>query len=104
MAFMNPFKVPKHQRYKYIPRYWEPEKEDLQERVRQASNEGNTNATDMKSRISRGFQRRAYVRGNPSSSGTRRSNLILVAAVIGLCYLTFLLLGKYMPVIEKWLQ
>jgi hypothetical protein len=31
---MNLFKVPKHRRYEYIPRYYDPEKEEREARLR----------------------------------------------------------------------
>jgi hypothetical protein len=104
MAGLNPFKVPKHQRYRYIPRYWEPDKEDLKERIRQASSASSDDPVDMKARISRGFQRRASYRGASGNQAKRKSNLILLALIVGLLYISYVLIVKYLPQIENALQ
>ena len=104
MAGMNPFKVPKNQRYRYILRYWEPDKEELEERIRQASSATSDDPGDMKARIARGFQRRASYRGVSTSHIKRKSNLILLAIIIGLIYISYILIVKYLPQIEKALQ
>jgi hypothetical protein len=33
MALLRFFRVPKHQQYDYKPRFWDPKKEELQERL-----------------------------------------------------------------------
>ena len=104
MAFLNPFKTPKHQKYKYIPRYWEPEKEDLEERVRQATPGQKNDPADMKGRISRGFSRRAHIRGNTAAGDYRKSALRLMLIIAALVILSYILIVKYLPVIEKALE
>ena len=104
MALLNPFRVPKHQKYKYVPRYWEPEKEEFKQRIRQSAHADSGNPEDMKARISRGFQRRSLYRGTAHKVATRRSNLILLALIVGLLYLAYVLIVKYLPQIEKALQ
>ena len=34
MAVFRFLKLPKHQKYDYIPRYWDPQKEELDERLK----------------------------------------------------------------------
>lgn len=104
MPSLNPFRVPKHQKYRYIPRYWEPDKEELRERVRQASSAASDDPDDMKARISKGFKRQASYRGSSMGHVKRKSNLILLALIVGLLYISYVLIVKYLPQIEKALQ
>ena len=104
MAFFNPLRTPKHQRYKYIPRYWEPEKEELQERIRQATPGQNNDPNDMKGRIARGFARRANLRNNTAASNYRKSAFRLLIIIAILLVVTFVLLAKFLPIIEKALE
>lgn len=104
MALFNIFKVPKHQKYRYIPRYWDPDKEDLEERVRQATEKTTSGPEDMKARISRGFQRRASYRGNAARQANRRSNMMLFIIIIALVFLAFIVLTRNFPLLEKLLQ
>ena len=87
MALLRFFKPPPHQRYEYKPRFWNPEKEDLKERLDRASEEKKGDAEMMKSRISDHFIRRSS-RGGVAPGFRERQvassnfRLILVLAVI----------------------
>lgn len=109
MAFSNPFRTPKHQTYKYIPRYWEQEEEERAERVRQAlgKHEDPHNTMDMKSRISSGFSRRAAMKGNKymtTPASTKKSNIRLLVIFFALILVTYILLSKYLPVLINYIE
>ena len=58
MALLNFFKTPKHQRYNYRPRYWDPKKEELEDRMQKyKGKEGKNDVDAVKSRLSRGFRK-----------------------------------------------
>ena len=104
MALLRFFKLPRHRKYEYNPRYWDQEKEERKERIAQLRNMGGSDTDAMKARIGsgikRGFARDASVR----RSQTRRSNLMLVALVAGLLFISYLVLVIYLPKIEAALQ
>lgn len=87
MALLRFFKPPPHQRYEYKPRFWDPEKEDLKDRLERASEEKKGDSEMMKSRISDHFSRRSSKGGVAPGFRERQvasSNfrLVLVLAVI----------------------
>lgn len=97
MALLRFFRVPKHQRYEYKPRYWDPQKEELEERlerIKQIQGEG-TDA--MKARISSGLKR-GY-RGDQRLRQQRamRSNLLLIGVIVVLLLISYALLTIYLP-------
>lgn len=96
MALFSFFKTPRHQKFKYVPRYYDPQKERLDEIIKNARGEGTSSTEQMKSRISRNFQNRS-ASASQRSSINRRSNLLLVAIIIALFAFTYLLLTVYLP-------
>ncbi len=102
MALFSIFKTPKHQKFDYKPRYWDPTKEDLNNRIKQA--QGNDTEA-MKARISRGF-RRGSTAGYAEQRAIerRRSNKILLITVIVLVFLCYLFLTVYLPEIVKMVE
>ena len=106
MALIRFFKPPPHQRYVYKPRFWDPDKEGLRERVDWASGEKKGDAEIMKSRITDHFARRAS-RGSVDTGFRQRQvarsnvRLILVLAVIiVLTYLVLTALPGYLVMFE----
>lgn len=105
MAMINFFKTPKHQRFGYIPRYWNPEKEELMERVERAKKlkAGDTEA--IKSSIRGGFKTRGgYVQNNARGRQNARSNMILVIVIFALILVSYLAIEVYLPQILKMLE
>ena len=102
MALFSIFKTPKHQKFDYKPRYWDPAKEDLDNRIKQAQG-ADTEA--MKARISRGF-RRGSTAGYAEKRAIerRRSNKILLITVIVLVFLCYLFLTVYLPEIVEMVE
>lgn len=81
-----------------MPRYYDPDKEELQRRLSRY----NRNSTDVdlsKERI-RGGLRRKYRVANEYSQNTRnRSNKILLFTIAILLLITFHFINEYLPVI-----
>ncbi len=96
MALFSFFKAPRHQKFNYVPRYYDPQKERLEEILKNARSEGSSETEQIKSRISRNFQNRS---SSPAyrSSVNRRSNILLLAIIITLFAVTYLLLTVYLP-------
>ncbi len=98
---LNIFKVPKHQRYNYIPRHWDPDKEDLQERVDSASGVASTDPEKMKSRIVGGMRRRGGHHGSVQKEAVRRANIRLLGIIGILILLTYFFLIRNLPAITS---
>jgi hypothetical protein len=106
MALLRFFKPPPHQRYVYKPRFWDPNKEELQERMDRASGQNQGDAETIKSRISDHFSRRAS-RGSVDSGfrerQVARSNfrlILVLAAVILLAYLVLTSIPDFFALFE----
>ncbi len=103
MALFSFFKRPKHQRFEYKPRYWNPEREELNERVRRAQRDSN-DPEAMKSRISSGLRRSYKLHASRNSNAYKRSNfrlLLIVGIILVLCYYFVVV---YLPKFEEFLR
>ncbi len=97
MALLKFFRVPKNQKYDYKPRFWDPQKEELQKRLEQIELAKKGGVDAAKSRIAGGF-RKGYA-SNYQSRRTHvfRSNMILLGVVAVLLLLSYLFITKYLP-------
>jgi len=86
----------KPQRFNYIPRYYDPEKEEREARIREAMGTADLDPDSVKERIRRNFRERPRGPWKAKQRATRRSNTILVVTLIVLIFLTYLLIGKFM--------
>ena len=85
-------KLPSYKRFEYTPRYWDPEKEAREERIRQIKQEMGIELPSGHNRttIRRGSIRQ--VRQNAKVKASRSSNirlLIILAVLFLLAYLIF---------------
>ncbi len=85
-------KLPGHKEFNYSPRYWDPEKEEREERIRQIKQEMGIEVPSDPNRttIRRGSFRTAGRK--PKVKATRSSNirlLIILAVLLFLAYLIF---------------
>jgi len=81
MGFFSFGKRVKNQRFNYIPRHYDPAKEDLEERLRMASEESNTEVSKL--RIRSGLRQRS--RGDKDLEKTlKRSANIRLVVIIGM--------------------
>ena len=90
--------------FNYKPRSYDEDKEEFRDRIRKRmeANEGDKDA--VKSRISRSFREgRQNKRSSAYKSAAMRSNIILIAVVIGLCFFVYTFIQNYLPtMIESW--
>ena len=99
MAFLRFTKIPKHQKYDYKPRYWNPREEELQERLQRAEDIKKGDPEAIKARLSGGF-RRGYEQGRDvrfRKQQAIRSNMVLLAVIAVLLFLSYMFLTVYLP-------
>jgi len=84
-------KLPSHKRFEYTPRYWDPEKEEFEERVRQIQQEMGMDVPRDPNRttIKRGSFRQ--VRQQAKVKASRSSNLRLVVILVALFLIAYLI-------------
>ena len=100
MARVRIFRTPKHRKFDYIPRYWNPDKDDLSKRLERAERIKQGDAEAIKESIGAKFRGGGgggreirYLR----SQQTKRSNKVLLFVVLTLVALTYLFLSVYLP-------
>jgi hypothetical protein len=87
----------KHQSFKYVPRFYDPDKEKIQKRVEAMRKANEHSIEGMKARISRGM--------GASTEGSRKfkkkqilkSNYIVLGVLLILVVLFMLFLQHYLP-------
>lgn len=95
------FKRQKHQRFEYKPRYWDPNKEDLDNRIKAAQGTPDNDPESMKRRISNNL-RRSYKSSNRSAhASSKRSTIMLILIIGALFVLSYYFLTVYLPIIEQ---
>ncbi|MCP3930262.1 MAG: hypothetical protein GY705_14305 [Bacteroidetes bacterium] len=105
MALLKFFKTPRHQQYEYKPRFWDPKKEELEERLKRIEAVKNNDPEAIKKRIAGGF-RKGY---SPDASQnrrrlTKRSNYILLGVILILLLLTYMFITVYLPRIVQVIE
>jgi hypothetical protein len=106
MAFFRFLRLPKHQKYDYIPRYWDPEKEELNERLKRIEDIQNGDPEALKARLSGGF-RRGYNQGGNGrfrKQQTKKSNLVLLGVIVVLLFLSYMFISVYLPELAAALE
>lgn len=86
------FKQPEYKRFNLKPRYWDPEKEAREERVKRARAElalegEEVYVPDIRGQFRNEYERRKAMRMNAGSSRTVRLFMILVLLFLGAFYL-----------------
>jgi hypothetical protein len=104
MAILRFNRLPKNQQYIYKPRYWDPKKEELEERLKRVHSMQEDDQDAMKARISSGLRRHSYGNTSYRRQQVIRSNVVLFGVVLGLLFITFLLLTSYLPRLAKFLE
>lgn len=105
MAFLRLFKTPKNQQFEYKPRYWDPKKEEAEERRRRIEALESGGVEGMRERLRGGFRQGTggAAAGSYRNARVRRSNYSLVIIMVVLAVLSYLLLTVYFPDIEQLL-
>jgi len=100
MAFIKFTRVPKHHQFEYKPRYWNPEKEELEERLKRRETQDN-DPEAIKARISTGFRNKGYGYGDREMTyrrrETKRSNYTLLLVIAVLLLLSWYFIATYLP-------
>ena len=105
MAIFKFFHTPKPRQYTYKPQYYDQQKEELQERLRKIKDSEDLNDPEAaKIRISRSFRQKFRQDKKLRKKQARKSNIRLVMTIVILFLLSYLLLIKYFPNIEKLLS
>ncbi len=106
MALLRFFKLPKNQQYDYKPRYWDPRKEEAEERLNRIKQIQEKGADAVKARISGSFRRGFDATGARRSrqGQVMRSNLILLGIIVILLLVSYLLLNVYLPEVVDFLE
>jgi hypothetical protein len=97
MAFLNFGKKIKHRRFDYIPRYYDPDKEELESRLRRYKRTEGSDAELSKARIRGGFRRKYSNANEYARQSRRRSNMVLLATIILLLLLSYIFISEYLP-------
>ena len=97
MALLKFFRVPKHQKYDYKPRFWDPKEEELQKRLEQIELAKKGGVDAVKSRISGGFRKGYATNYKSRRSQVFRSNMILLGIVAILLLMSYYFITKYLP-------
>lgn len=99
MALLRFFKVPRHQKFNYKTRFYDPRKEELEERLKRADGVKNGDTEAMKARISEGFRGGGYHKVDTRfrARQVRRSNMVLIGVIAVLLLLAYLIFNIYLP-------
>ncbi len=104
MSFFKIFHRPKPKQYRYFPRFYDPDKEDLERRLRNAKGSMGNDTEALKARISSGLRNKHLADRNFKKKLIIRSNLILFGSIVVLLILTYYLLTKYLPSLIQILE
>ena len=103
MAFLRLFKAPKVQQFSYKPRYWDPKKEEAEERRLRIETLQNGGVDGLKTRLRGGFRKGTggEAAGRYRNQRVRKSNYSLLIILIVLVVLSFVLYELYFPDLER---
>ena len=88
----------KNKRFDYIPRFYDPDKEALEERLKQYDESEKGNPELVKQRIKSGFKYRGRkVDSAFRNKQVKRSNMILLMVLAVLIFLTYIFIVEYLP-------
>lgn len=92
------FRLPKHNQYDYKPRYWDQQKEELEERLKRIEDRQDGDIEAVKARIAGGF-RRGFKDGHNRfrRKQVARSNYILIITIAMLAILALFVLPRILP-------
>lgn len=103
-GFRSFFRVPKHQQFEYKPRFYDPQKEELQERLAAVESRKQEGIEGAKNRIRQGIRRSFEQDESYRRRQVLRSNLIVAGIVVMLLVLGYMLLTIYLPQWERLLE
>ena len=105
MAIFNFFRTPKPQQFRYVPRHYDPEREEIKRRLAQLNpDEVDNSAEAMKHRISAGFKRKQSADPTYRKRHTKRSNRMLAAIIVLLIVISVIMIERYLPALMQALE
>ena len=97
MRLFRIFNTPKHQRFEYKPRHWNPQKEELYKRLDQIEKMKQKDPEALKARIAHNMRRGGWQDSRSRQISVLRYNLFLAAIIAGLAFFTYVFLVVYLP-------
>jgi len=80
--------------FDYIPRFYNEQKEDLEQRVSQGKGLKNSGINQTKNNIRSGLRRKSRASKTVASQSRRQSTIRLFVIIMVLCFLTYLVLNS----------
>ncbi|MEE9373436.1 MAG: hypothetical protein V3V00_10320 [Saprospiraceae bacterium] len=93
----------KNRSFDYVPQYYDPAKEELEQRV-QGYNEKDDATEIAKNRIRRGFRKGSVDTSKYSQSVRKKSIIRLLGIIVFLVLVTFYILYIYLPQIVRMVE
>ncbi|MEP7269620.1 MAG: hypothetical protein ABI844_18535 [Saprospiraceae bacterium] len=90
--------------FDFRPRYWDPEKERKEARLKEIKAMQDESIEGVKARLSRRFQGRYNEYYSEKKRAMQKQNMILIAVLISVLFGAYYFLLRYMPLIEGWLD
>lgn len=106
MAFFRIFRTPRPQQYRYVPRFYDPDKEELKHRVQSANPDEDTDYApeQMKERIQVGLRKRYSIDRKFQRKQRRKANKRVLIIGIILAVLAFYLVYANMDALFNYVQ
>ena len=92
---MSLFRSPKPKKFNFIPRFYDPEKEALEDRLQNIKEKQNEDIEGVKARISGGFRKGHSTNSQMKKRLVWKSNIIILFIIVFLVILTFFIIGIY---------
>lgn len=98
-------KRPKHKKFDYVPRFYDPEKEALEETINKYKGEV-SDADKAKRRIKSGLRQRYIGDDNYRRANVKKSNFRVLYIIVILCFLTYMILksDRILRMVEAFTQ
>jgi len=97
------FKKPEHRKFDPVPRFYNPEKEYIEDKLAKHSKKGDEKYSDIKSNIRQNFRdnRAGFGMSKHKIGRGKSSNIRLVVILILIIFMTYYLLTRYFVNIES---
>lgn len=98
-------RTPKHHTFEYKPRYWDPDKEEREERRKKRERLRDQGLEGTKERIRSGFvtSRGGAAANRYRNQQVRKSSMTFIIVAVALILLTVYAMTVWMPELEAWL-
>ncbi len=90
-------RVPKHQKFKYTPRHYDPKKEDLERRIEIAKGKQGNSPEAAKARIKSQLRRGRNSNPRLRKQLVFKSNMLLLGIIVVLVVGLFIMINVYLP-------